>query len=80
MPIRISKDDSGPSDHDNYPGEVVERVVVDVVQRYIAILLSLLFRNPKLGFTHYWHSQVHGTFFGGNGSNGGGKTKPSGFI
>lgn len=73
MPIRISKDDSGPSGPDNYPGGGGGNGGGGRGPggNIIAILLSLLFRNPKLGLlvlalAGAWY------FFGGNCSNGGG--------
>ncbi|MBK6445562.1 MAG: C1 family peptidase [Bacteroidetes bacterium] len=71
MPIRISKDDTGPSGPDNYPGGGSGGGGRGPGGNIIGIIIALLFRNPKLGLlvlalAGAWY------FFGGNCSGGGG--------
>ncbi|HRH66824.1 MAG TPA: peptidase C1, partial [Bacteroidia bacterium] len=71
MPIRISKDNTGPSGPDNYPGGGGGGGGRGPGGNIIAVILGLLFRNPKLGLLVLalgagWY------FFGGNCGGGGG--------
>lgn len=71
MPIRISKDNNGPSSPDNFPGGGGGGGGRGPGGNFIAIILALLFRNPKLGLLVLalaggWY------FFGGNCNSGGG--------